>query len=98
MNALKMPLDREPDRLVKKDTVSGIMGKVQGMIRPTRPPRKPNIKIPSRLFDWLFSVPVPPHGWAGCARSIEDFFRLLEAVEDSSKPADRATRPPGVTA
>ena len=89
-----MPFERVPDLFVKKETVKGIIGKVQGMINPTRPPRNPNIKMPNRLFDLLSSVPVPPHLLTGLARSMDVSFRPAEAVADSCRLVDFAIRSP----
>ncbi|MNQ80158.1 hypothetical protein D3C85_951240 [compost metagenome] len=38
------------DPLVKKLTVNGSMGKMQGISRAAKPPTKPAIKIPQRVF------------------------------------------------
>ena len=40
-----------PDFLVKKDTVRGTIGKIQGIRKAANPPIRPAIKIPHRDLD-----------------------------------------------
>ena len=66
--ALAIPFFLLADLLVKKDTVRGIIGKVQGIRSPIKPPTKPRIKMPSGLLDLLSSASVPPHLFMGLSR------------------------------
>src|SRR5690606_38790600 len=54
----------EPPFLVKKLTVSGTMGNIQGMIKAAKPPSKPAIKMPQRD---CFSVPLASACWTGAS-------------------------------
>ena len=42
---------------VKKETVSGIMGKTQGVSKAMKPPNNPRIKMPSMLLFRVISSP-----------------------------------------
>ena len=77
MKAFMMPLRLSCDCLVKKETVSGIIGNVQGIINPSSPPMIPRINILHRLFSP--SAPVPPQLFTGLLRST--FVILIVEAE-----------------
>ncbi len=77
INALKIPFDLLADLFVKNETVSGIIGKVQGIISATNPPRNPRKKIPHKLLELFSSAPVPPQVREGSVRLMA--LRLSEA-------------------
>src|SRR5215208_2665525 len=89
--ALRIPLFLLPDRFVKKETVSGISGKTQGVIRAIKPPVNPRRKI---VNSDLFSVSSSPQRFTGFFTSMElIFIREVEATPPSSgtekeKPVD----------
>ncbi|MND81662.1 hypothetical protein D3C80_734660 [compost metagenome] len=58
MIALRIPAAREGLRLVKKLTVNGIIGNIQGINKATKPNKKPSMKIPQVDAD-LISVGPP---------------------------------------
>ena len=60
--ALVIPFFLSVDFLVKKVTVTGIIGKTQGVSNAIRPPSNPKKKIVSRL---LFFVPSSPQLFTG---------------------------------
>ncbi|CAI8167292.1 MAG: Uncharacterised protein [Cryomorphaceae bacterium] len=60
MDALTIPSAFVLLCLVKKLTVSGIIGKIQGMIRAAKPPKKPSQKV----------VPKPSQGEGSGASTI----------------------------
>src|SRR5258705_806332 len=67
---------------VKKETVSGIMGKTQGVNKAMNPPSNPKIKIPTRL---LFSAVSSPQLLTGLFISIVSILILvLEATPPCS--------------
>src|SRR5690606_16461092 len=47
-SACDTPLAREPPFLVKKLTVSGTIGKMQGIMKAAKPPSSPAMKMPQR--------------------------------------------------
>src|SRR5579872_3910723 len=87
-----MPFDLEAARLVKNATVRGIIGNVQGMIRPSNPPRNPRKKILSIPREP--SAPVPPHELTGLARSMLAFFNSLAPAADCCNCVDFGTQTP----
>ena len=77
---------------VKNETVIGIMGKVQGITKASRPPIKPKKKIRHNPFEP--SVPVPPKFATGALRSIAVLFiSPLEAVESCNSPFSKRATP-----
>ena len=48
--ALLIPLALDPDCFVKKLTVNGNIGKIQGINNAIKPPTKPAMKIPQSDF------------------------------------------------
>ena len=65
-----MPLLLEPERLVKKETVSGIKGNTQGVIKAISPPINPKKKMPIKL---LSAASLSPQLFTG-------FFTLILAI------------------
>ena len=81
-----MPLFLLTAFLVKNETVKGIMGKTQGVISASSPPRKPSKKIVSNPLEADSSrlIPVPPQAFTGVFKSIVGINILFE--EDISTP------------
>ena len=72
--------------MVKKETVNGIIGKTQGVINASNPPRNPRKKIVNNPFepDSSTLIPVPPHAFTGFFKSIVGINILLGS--GSAKP------------
>ena len=51
---LNKPFLGSPELLVKNETVSGIIGKTQGVSKAIKPPKKPKKKIVKLLFSSTF--------------------------------------------
>jgi len=81
--ALVIPCRRVPERLVKKETVNGIKGKTQGVIKAISPPKKPSIKMPVKL---LSAVSSSPQSATGFFTSILEI--LILAVEETPPSRD----------
>src|SRR5436305_4562028 len=75
IRALRTPFCLDPDFLVKKETVNGINGNTQGVIKAISPPRKPKKKIADRL---LPPVSRSPQEFTECSISIEGILILVE--------------------
>ena len=75
--ALRIPRFLLPERFVKKETVSGIKGKTQGVTSAIKPPVKPRRKMVKRD---LFSVSSSPQLFTGFLTSIEAIL-MLDAAE-----------------
>lgn len=52
-----MPFERDCDLLVKKVTVTGIIGNTHGVIKAINPPKKPKIKMEKIPWFWVASSP-----------------------------------------
>ena len=88
--ALPIPLLLFPDCFVKKETVSGIIGKTQGVSKAIKPPNTPNKKIPQRL---LPSVPPSPALLTGFFKSKLAILIRLVVVTPPSKGTVKSELP-----
>ena len=79
--ALVIPFFLSVDFLVKKVTVTGIMGKTQGVSNAINPPSKPRKKMVIRL---LFFVPSSPQGFTGLLISMDVIFILAASTPPSN--------------
>ena len=72
--ALEIPFFFVAAFLVKKETVNGTIGKTQGVMKATSPPRNPSRKIVSNpdLPCSAPAMPVPPQLFTGFFKSMED--------------------------
>ncbi len=76
-----MPLLLVPDLFVKNETVSGISGNTQGVIRAINPPKNPRKNIAARL---LSAASESPHGETVFFKSIEEInIRVVLTVPPS---------------
>ena len=64
-----MPCFLVLDRFVKKDTVTGIIGKTQGVIKAIKPPKNPNINTVQAL-DCLLSCAASPQAPVGAVVAV----------------------------
>src|SRR6478735_5245218 len=94
--ASSIPFFRDPDFFVKKETVSGIMGKTQGVRSATSPPRKPIMKIPSKPLPAVDSAPVPPQLDAGLFISIDVRFNPVSFAVTSFKSVEACEKLPSL--
>src|SRR5688572_26867180 len=89
--ALVIPFLREPERLVKKETVNGISGNTQGVTSAINPPRNPRKKIEASPLSAVSSSPQGERAPLGSSDGIR--MRVAAAFPPSSATVNSCAVP-----